>query len=208
MIRGRSAGVGFVVCALAGVLAGCDGDAASQPTTSAVASPSGVSSGASTPSSAMTTPSTTRPRPRPTVTPAVPAAARRHSAAGAEAFARFYLELVNRAWSEPNPDLLRPYVLPTCKTCANQIAAATELRRRGLKYAGPSVQLGPSVITPDHPGGRTTVQVGFKQLRQGIVDEQGRQVERTRQDQALFDVDLIWRAGSGWRIVTIKGERM
>jgi len=112
MIRGRSAGVTFVVCVVAGVLVGCDGQAESQPTTSAVASPSGSTS-ASVPSSPSTTTSSIRPTPTPTAAAKVPAAAGQPTAAGAEAFARFYLELVNRAWSEANPDLLQPFVLPS-----------------------------------------------------------------------------------------------
>src|SRR4051794_7263972 len=204
MIRGRSAGVGFVVCALAGVLAGCDGDAASQPTTSAVASPSGVSSSASTPSSAMTTPSTTRPRPRPTVTPAVPAAARRHSAAGAEAFARFYLEQVNRAWATANPELIRPYAAKTCKTCANQIRTAVDLRRSGQRYANAAGALGASIVTPESTRGRVVVELPYDQLAVDVLDRAGRVVQHMPAIRSQSQVTVTWGPGQNWQVAEIK----
>jgi hypothetical protein len=134
----------------------------------------------------------------------VPPAARANTPAGAEAFARFYLELVNRAWSEPNPDLLRPYVLPTCKTCTRDLQTAEELRRLGHRYAGPAAALGPSVVTPASVPDRRTVQVVLKQLRQVIRDRHGKVVERVPAEKAVLEVTLRRQRSTEWRIATIK----
>ena len=139
--------------------------------------------------------------------PTVPAAARANTSAGAEAFARFYLELVNEAWMRPDPDLLRPYVLSSCRTCANDIRTAADLRRRGQRYGGKAASLGTSVVAPEHARGQRTVQIVMRQLRQHIYDKQGRVVERVPSSTAVVEV-TVSRASDLWRVNTIRVLRV
>lgn len=138
---------------------------------------------------------------------AVPPAATRHTAAGAEAFARLYLNLVNQAWSTPDPDLIRPLVLPTCRSCANDISTAESLKREGERYEGPASAVDSSIVTPDHTAQERYVLVVLRQLKQRIIDRDGDVVEVAPPASAQIEVAVRWRDSQGWRISTIKTVR-
>jgi hypothetical protein len=211
MIRGRSLRLGVLLCALV-VPAGCQGDAGSAPTStspSTKSSRAGASAGGSGTSSGMPTVSTKSTSSGSSSTTdgpslSVPKAARQNTDAGAEAFARFYLEVVNRAWRLPDPNLLRPLALPTCRTCANLVATAEDLLKTKQHYAGDAGLVGRSVVAPGTSTGRAVIELVYDQRATEIVDRSGKRIERVRSKKSQSQVTLQWRAPQGWRVSEIK----
>ena len=206
MIRGRSAGFGVAVCAVVLALTGCDGDAASQPTTPARStSASGGSNVAgaspSMPSGSSSASSSRSPTAKSTVP--VPAAARVNTAAGAAAFVRFYLRLVNEAWSTADPDLLRPHVEKGCKTCQNQIATAIDLHRTGQRYADNAGAIGPAVIAPESSRRHVIVELLYDQLAADILDRSGHVVDHIPAMKSQSQVAVTWGTAA-WKVSEIK----
>ncbi|HET8615310.1 MAG TPA: DUF6318 family protein [Actinomycetales bacterium] len=133
----------------------------------------------------------------------IPEAARAHTPQGAEAFARFYLEQVNQAWMVPDPELIRPYALASCKTCANYVETASSLAHDGLRYDGSPSELGPSIVMPSSSEELTVVHIGQVQLNRRIVHADGRVDEVMPRVPGETEVQLVWE-DNRWTIVEIK----
>lgn len=133
----------------------------------------------------------------------IPRAARAHTPAGAEAFARFYLEQFNQAWLAPDPDLIRPYALDSCKTCANFVATATWLRDEGLHYDRPPTKVGPSGWLPETTTDVAFVQVVNNQLDRRILRRDGGVEQHLHASPALNEVELRWTDDT-WLIAAIR----
>ena len=102
--------------ALLVLLAGCGGDPKADP------SP---------------TPSETPVSPTPSPTaPTMPAAAAENSKAGAIAFVRYYIELINHLQRTGDSAPLRQAALPTCKSCKSVIRAAEGIYATGGHVEG------------------------------------------------------------------------
>ncbi len=101
---GRSLGAGLLALV---VVTGCDA--------------SGDPEGTASPSVSSASPSASpSPSPTPSASPSgpeVPAAAREHTDAGAEAFVKFFFEQFNEAWTEPQSGLIEGLSDPECKFC-------------------------------------------------------------------------------------------
>lgn len=135
----------------------------------------------------------------------IPKAARAHTAQGAEAFARFYLEQVNQAWMVPDPELIRPYALQACKTCANYVATAEWLRRQDLRFGGPPSSLGASGVLPESKSDDVIVQIVQVQQSAKLLHSDGSVEREVPRAASLLDVAVTWRADT-WHAVSIKGE--
>jgi hypothetical protein len=136
----------------------------------------------------------------------IPKAARAHTPQGAEAFARFYLEQVNQAWMVPDPELIRPYALESCKTCANYVATAHWLLDERLKYDGVPSKLGGSAVLQQSGDRTVVVQVAQVQEPARILHEDGSVEESLSKDASLLDVRVGWH-GDSWLITTVQGEK-
>ena len=66
----------------------------------------------------------------------IPAAARAHTPAGAEAFTRYFFAQLNSSWSTADPWLLPPLSEPGCKTCGAFTASAAQYHARKQHYKG------------------------------------------------------------------------
>ena len=201
--RGVFAGfVGLVVVA-GGVLSGCSSGAQGAPGPDVGArvssSAPAVSVGAS-PSATATVLLDGFARER------VPRAARAHSPQGAEAFARFYLEQVNKAWMVPDPEQIRPYALASCKTCANYVATAEWLVSSDAAYDGAPAALGASVVLPESGADRVLVRVLETQESRRIVDGDGAVADSVPRSTGELEVELLWRQRS-WLVRAVKGVR-
>lgn len=135
----------------------------------------------------------------------IPKAARAHTPAGAEAFARFYLDQVNKAWMAPDPDLIRPYALETCKTCANYVATAEWLGTKHLSYSSVPSALGPSGVLPESDQHTILIQVVQQQLPVTLLRQDGSVEREVPKDASLLDLQVLWRLNA-WRVASIKGE--
>jgi hypothetical protein len=133
----------------------------------------------------------------------IPKAARAHTPQGAEAFARFYLEQVNQAWMVPDPELIRPYALESCKTCANIVKTAEWLRQQHYRYNGAPSDIGPSIALPKSSTDRVFIDVSTNQLSRKIIDENGNTAEKVSFAHSASEIELRWSTDC-WQVREIK----
>jgi hypothetical protein len=172
------------------LLAGCGGDAKPDPSSSNTTGPS---------------PTTTNPAPTNSATtdPNIPAAARAHTPAGAEAFVRYFYAQVNVAWTKPTSGVISALSSPSCKSCAALEATAADLVKRKQHYDGAPVTIvsvgGLGETSPGHP----EVLVEFIQEERNVIDASGHVALTDKRQQGKFVVTLGW-SGQGWSVVTVK----
>ena len=77
----------------------------------------------------------------PTIDPNIPAAARAHTPAGAEAFVRYFYSQLNIAWSKPQAGLIAGLSAKTCKTCAALEGTAWDLTAKRQHYQGEALTI-------------------------------------------------------------------
>lgn len=202
---GRQAAYGVSAVLLALTLSGCTGPStASQPAPGVTpTSLAPTSSPGSPPAGAPSSPPATSSAPS-SLRPAIPAAARAHTSAGAEAFAMNYFAEVNRAWTSANSQRLRSMATPQCKTCANFVATADSLRTKGHHYAAPAVRAFAGVLLPETTANHVLVQIPTRQLSTKVIDREGRVVRVTAKMGVLSEVAIVWHSDVGWRIDSIK----
>ena len=171
------------------LLAGCGGDAKPD-----------ASSSSTTASSPTTTAMTTV---SPTTDPNIPAAARAHTPAGAEAFVRYFYSQLNVAWSTPKSGLVSVLSLPTCKTCTNFEAVAKRSATKQERILGESVVLD-TVSTSDatNLAKLTVLAIGY-QPKTVVVDTSGKTVETVQRERVRTLVTARWGA-NGWLIAEIQ----
>ena len=147
-------------------------------------------------------PSTTKASPTSTVDPVlakIPAAARSHTQEGAEAFAQFYMEQVNRAFTTADPTLLAGLSASHCKTCSAFLAGAEDLRKKSHRHKGLSISVDGSPANSYSPK-KAVVQIFVTQHSVPVIDKNGKKVEQTREGQGIFiatldfhDHWIVWR---------------
>ncbi|HZO65757.1 MAG TPA: DUF6318 family protein [Kribbellaceae bacterium] len=108
------------------LLTACDGDPESMPPPSSSTSPS------STPLSSAT-PSTT---PKPTAPTVPPAATNGLTVTSAEAFARFYLQVLDHLEGTGDASLMRRWADPSCKSCRLLASTFEDVYKKGGAVTG------------------------------------------------------------------------
>ncbi len=208
MSRARMEWVALAAIGLVLVVAGCTSGGASGPPTGIGGSTSAVTSAVPTTATSVTS-SGTDPTALPTGTamplPAdLPAAAREHSAAGAEAFVRFFYRQMNRAWTQPAAGLIPPLCLSSSKSCAAIERTAQQLVRDQHRYVGEPLTI--FLVVPLGAGSPSSIAVDVqgRQERRDVVNAQGAVVLTDQQKPAHSEVQLVWLS-DGWRIATIMG---
>ena len=186
--------------AFALVLTGCsEPDVVADPPplatpTAGSASPTSPSLTTTPPASATTT--------APIASTSIPAAAQAHTAAGAEAFARYYVTLINAAWTLPSADLLGPYSQQSCKTCQNFQTASSRLVVQDQRYEAPPITVKSSVVVPGDTEERQ-VELRVTQEARRVIDSVGAVVRVTRKEQGVFQINVVWMPRDGWRVSKI-----
>ena len=159
----------------------------------AVTGPPSSSAVTSSPIPTATTTSTA-PSPTATVDPVIakiPAAARPRTQDGAEAFARFYMEQVNRAFTGPDPTALASLAGLDCKTCSAFLAGAKELKAKGHRHKGVSITVDGSPSNSYTPTS-AIVQVFVTQHSVPVIDRSGKKVAQTKAGQGIFLATLTF----------------
>ena len=192
-MTGRFACLPVAVVAIVSVLVGgCDssGDPGTLP------SVSGSSSGSS-----FASPSASA---SPTAVPTPPAAARRHTSAGASEFVRFYIGLINEAYRSGASEPLRVYADHECDSCSSIADAVDEIYSTGSARGG---QLTLTDITPAGlaPGVTPTVVVNAKISKFEQLDSSGAVTDTVRGRAETLYFELVWRQGS-WLVLAIRNE--
>ena len=205
MSRARSGWVALAAIGLVLVVAGCTSGGASGPPTGTAGSTTAVTSTATASVASSGTDPTALPTgtamPLPTD---LPAAAREHSTAGAEAFVRFFYRQMNRAWTQPAAGLIPPLCLSSSKSCAAIERTAQQLVRDQHRYVGEPLTI--SLVVPLGAGSPSSIAVDVqgRQERRDVVNAQGTVVLTDQQKPAHFEVQLVWLS-DGWRVATIMG---
>jgi hypothetical protein len=179
------------------LLAGCGGDSKPQASTS-----SNIGSSPTTTAAPTTSASPTSKASQPT-DPNIPAAARVHTPAGAEAFVRYFYSQVNIAWSKPKVGLISSLSETTCKSCTALEGTAADLVKKGQHYDGPPVTIRSvdrlGEVNPGHP----EILVLFTQEHRNVVDGTGHVALTDQRKQGKFVATLAW-SSRGWSVATVK----
>lgn len=135
--------------------------------------------------------------------PGVPEAARQHTKAGAKAFARYYMGLLNETGLHPKVGILEPLALSTCKSCKNHQNSVRELVAEKQHFTKRQMSVKSVAIAGDTQAA-TNVEVHGYEPKVDIVGADGGFVKSYPEvrDQGLI-FELYWTR-QGWRIATVK----
>jgi hypothetical protein len=158
-------------------------------------------------STAPTTTSTPSVSPTATVStktdPNIPAAARAHTPAGAEAFVKYFIERWNVAWTVPRAGILSPLCQPTSKACAAYEKTAARLSKDGHRYNGNPVSIKYiGTLNATNPK-KYDVLANLVQERRSEIDKAGKIVLTDKREDFRVDFELLY-TGQTWSAVTIK----
>lgn len=176
------------------LLVGCGGGA--KPDASSSTSPR------ATPTTTTPAPTTSAAAPTATADPNIPAAARAHTPAGAEAFTKYFFAQLNRSWATADPSLLPPLSEPACKTCGAFTSSAASFRSKNQHYQGEIFNVISVGALGEGLKGQEVLVVG-KQEPGAILDQAGTVIERSVAQAGKFVISLRW-TGSGWTAVELQ----
>ena len=179
---GRAKKTSVALLAASMVLAACGGGA--KPDASSTSTSPSTSTSAPTVSVSSTT--------APTIDPNIPAAARAHTPAGAEAFVRYFYAQLNLAWSKPQAGLISGLSSPTCKTCSNFEEEAAKSVAKNERVVGQSIVLD-TVGTSDasNPAKMTVLAIGY-QPKTIVVDSSGKTVQTLQRESVRTPELWTW----------------
>lgn len=130
----------------------------------------------------------------------VPEAARQHTAAGARAFANYYVGLINETGEHPKSGVLDVLSASSCKTCENHIKTVDNNVKNSRKFDGLEF-----VILRTFHTAESTVFVVVEAPAVRIVDSTGSVVQTfPKEDNYAMVFDLNWSSTRGWSVATIK----
>lgn len=184
---------------LAGVLlAGCDGGGSDPSSSSTAASTSGSTTSTSSTSSSSSPSSSPSGSAYVPLKPEFPAAAKKQTLQSAEAFARYFYELLNYAYTKPEGGLVSPLSESGCRPCSAFEAESDSLARDGRRYASEVLTIKHVIFTTediDNPW----VTVSGHQNEVPIIEKDGTLTSAAPAEDVTFRVVLRWTS-SGWRV--------
>ncbi|HEY3014833.1 MAG TPA: DUF6318 family protein [Nocardioides sp.] len=142
----------------------------------------------------------TSPTPTGPVAPTLPTAAKQHTRAGAEAYVRYYVDVLNHATATVDPPTLAKVTSKDCQGCQNILGVLRDLDAsdsvvKGGVWTIKSFGIG---CCPQ-PGSEHSFLVVIDRSRQVIVDGNGER-KTYKGGEATFTFDAAWSADSGWRL--------
>jgi hypothetical protein len=199
-VKKYSAALLAVPLAASMLLAGCSGGAqagASPPSTTGSPPPT-TSSAPTTPSAAPTTTAPIR-----KTDPNIPAAARAHTPAGAEAFVRYFIERLNVAWTGPQAGILSPLCQASSKACAGYEKEALRLAKEGHRFDGDPVMI-EFIGALNSPGAnKLHVLANVVQEPRSEVDGNGKTYVTERRRKLRLNFELLYTE-QAWSAMFIK----
>jgi hypothetical protein len=103
----------------------------------------------------------------------------------------------------PDPELIRPYALESCKTCANFVDSAEWLAEHKSRYDVEPTSVGASVVLPESPEAAVRVRVLPAQEASRIPGGDGAVVRRYPHVSGQSELALVWRSSS-WLVQYVK----
>lgn len=124
------------------------------------------------------------------------------TSAGAEAFARYFLQVYVYAFASNNTAPIEDVTLKGCDFCASLLQEIRTHAEKGHRVAGETLTTTSSVAAPNGTSERTVVSALFKQSASTLVDRTGKVVEEfdPAPAQELYFA-VRWDIVSGWRII-------
>jgi len=203
--------VGLILC---GLTAGCTSASPKRHTTtpatvrtsSAVASaPTAdpIPNPPSVPADVPTTGSNVRPGEKP---PVMPVEATQHTPAGANAFATFFVRVIDWEGATVSPQYVRDFSSERCQTCAPFVDGASW--DAGRVYIGGRIAIESTRLSPEplHSGAEYTALVVFNI---GAFQERSRTgslLDTHPAYRGQFEVSVRW-LGSGWAVTDLRGRQ-
>lgn len=157
-------------------------------------------------------PSVTATSPSPTPTPSsslsrpvVPEAATANTPAGAEAFIRYYFEVLNKAFMTPKSGLLPPLSDPGCQFCAATEKDVTELASLGQRYATAPLTIG-KLEREEAPEGQEIFITQMMQSAATLVDSRGETVRTESAQKLPVRAAVSWN-GKAWQVFEVESQQ-
>jgi len=176
---------------------------------------SGAQAGASSSPATGAPPTTTTPAPTatrsaapkttaaPKTDPNIPAAARAHTTAGAEAFVRYFFERLNVAWTAPRAGILSPLCQASSKSCAASEETAARLTKEAHRYDGNPVTVEfIGTLDATNPN-RYEVLANLVQERRSEIDADGKTYVTDKRKNLRLDFELLY-TGQAWSVISIQ----
>lgn len=178
------------------LLSGCGGD--TKPT---ALSSNTTTSSPTTTSAPTTTASPTSNASRPT-DPDIPAAARAHTPAGAEAFVRYFFERSNVAWTGPRAGILAPLCQASAIACTGLEKDAARLAKAGHRYDGNPVTIKfIGVLNATNPN-KYIVLANVVQEGRNEIDAAGKIYVTDKRKNLRLNFELLYTGGA-WSVATM-----
>lgn len=132
----------------------------------------------------------------------VPEAARAHTQAGAEAFARFYWESVSSATASGVTSSIESMALESCIACGAVPRAVAKRNAAGTHADSPSMDIR-LVSARSGDGDTYVVDVAGREAPVHIVDRHGSVVTTTEPGVFTWATTVVWRDGR-WRVASFR----
>jgi hypothetical protein len=187
---------GAAVVVAGGVLSGCGG-ASPLPQTSP--GPSATASASATPTSTSTPTASAEPSEVPSPDPT--AAPPERSAVGAQAFARYYVLVVDQAFATGRTGTLARLSAKDCKTCANWLANIEQVYGAGGRIHGGQVRVDGSSATA--PTDTASVEVTALVTQETDLDAKGKVINTYPEAKGLLVFTLGWLDGN-WQVREVR----
>ena len=195
--HGYAAALGLlVVCGLGGCTGGGDDPPSNSTGAAGTVGTGTVGSGGGGTTASAPGPSTTTAGTA-TTPVQIPAAARAHTKAGAEAFVRFFMDQVNAAWTTPQAGILPELSDKGCLACKGFEKTAADLTAKGQRYERTPASFASIRAIEGAPAGRQLVHVTGTQHRVDIVNRAGAVVSSDPEERIAVNAMTIWR-GDKW----------
>ncbi|WP_170165690.1 DUF6318 family protein [Terracoccus luteus] len=160
-----------------------------QPSSSSTAPPPTTSTSITTTTAAPTTSSAATVDP---VIARIPKAARPKTMQGAEAFASFYVEQLNRAFTTAAPEELTGLFSTSCANCETYFQTAQKFERNRWRHSSASLKIA-SATASKFSTNSAIVNVFLTQRGVKILDSQDRVVDTTSDAEGAFIISLAFR---------------
>jgi hypothetical protein len=195
-VKKTSAALLAVPLAASMLLTGCGG--ATKPD----ASRSSTATSATTTAAQTTAPSPTVSATRMT-DPNIPAAARAHTTAGAEAFTKYFFERLNTAWRGPTAGILSPLCEASSIACSGFEKDAHRLTNERHHYDGNPVTVKFVGVSNATNPNKFDVLANVVQERRNEIDRAGKIYVTDQRKDLRFHFVLIY-TGRAWTVSSLK----
>lgn len=184
-----------IVALVVGLASGCSG---AQGASGPDASPSRSARTSATPTSSSTPSATLDDEAR----TRIPQAARAHTAKGAEAYFRYYVEQLNAGFVNPEAHPVLGLSTTSCESCGNLESSILELARAHQHVSPEPYSVAASAELPQSQAGQRAFQFVLKERPSNVVASSGEQIRRQPGASHVMEV-LLTPVGDGWLVADL-----